>query len=64
MAPIGVFTRPKGEHVIVHQCDACGWQRYNRIAADDDFPRVLGLPWVPARGGVPAVSPDSLRPSA
>ena len=46
MAPVGAFTRPKGEHVIVHRCLACGFERHNRIAADDDFNLVLQLPAV------------------
>ena len=50
MAPIGAFTRPKGEHVIVHRCLSCGFERYNRIAADDSFGLVLQLPHVPPRG--------------
>jgi ribosome biogenesis GTPase len=50
MEPIGAFTRPKGEHVIVHRCLTCGFERYNRIAADDDFEKVLALPVVPVRG--------------
>ncbi|MBI3979050.1 MAG: RNHCP domain-containing protein [Chloroflexi bacterium] len=49
MAPIGVFTRPKGEHVVVHRCLTCGFERYNRIAADDDFDLVLSLPFVERR---------------
>ena len=49
MAPIGAFTRPKGEHVIVHRCLGCGFERYCRIAADDDFDLVLALPAVEAR---------------
>ena len=44
MAPIGAYTRPKGEHVIVHCCHDCGVERHNRIAADDDFTLVLQLP--------------------
>ncbi len=50
MRPVGAFTRPKGEHVIVHHCLGCGFERYNRIAADDDFDAVLTLPAVPPRG--------------
>lgn len=46
MEPVGAFTRPKGEHVIVHRCLSCGFERYNRIAADDDFDLVLRLPIV------------------
>jgi RNHCP domain len=44
MAPIGAFVRLKGEHAIVHRCLACGVERHNRIAADDDFELVLSLP--------------------
>lgn len=44
MAPIGAFTRAKGEHVVVHRCLTCGFQRHNRIAADDNFDLVLALP--------------------
>jgi hypothetical protein len=51
MVPIGVFTRPKGEHVIVHRCQTCGFERHNRIAADDDFDLVLSLPAVEPRLG-------------
>lgn len=56
MAPIGAFTRPKGEHVIVHHCLACGLERYNRMAADDDFMLVLRLPLVEPRGPRRAVA--------
>jgi hypothetical protein len=63
MAPAGVFTRGKGEHVLVHRCLSCGVERYNRIAADDDFEKVLALPVVvppadregSAAGGVDSV---------
>jgi hypothetical protein len=44
MAPVGAFTRPKGEHVLVHRCLSCGFERFCRIAADDDFDAVLALP--------------------
>ena len=49
MAPIAAFTRPKGEHVVVHRCLACSFERHNRIAADDDFELVLRLPETAAR---------------
>jgi hypothetical protein len=49
MAPAGMFTRPKGEHVIVHRCLSCGQERHCRIAADDDFAAIMQLPAVPAR---------------
>jgi hypothetical protein len=44
MVPVGAFSRLKGELVVVHRCMACGVERHNRIAADDDFNLVLGLP--------------------
>ncbi len=44
MTPVGAFTRRNGEHAIVHRCIDCGFERYNRIAADDDFVLVLKLP--------------------
>lgn len=51
MQPAGAFRRRNGEHVIVHRCLSCGFERYNRIAADDDFVLVLRLPVVEPRGG-------------
>ena len=53
MAPIGAFQRPNGEHVIVHRCLGCGFERFNRIAADDDFDLVLALPVLPPRSARP-----------
>ena len=50
MQPSGSFTRRNGEHAIVHRCLDCGFERYNRIAADDDFVAVLKLPIVEPRG--------------
>lgn len=49
MAPVGAFQRPNGEHVLVHRCLGCGFERFNRIAADDDFELVLSLPVVSPR---------------
>ena len=49
MAPIGAFQRPNGEHVVVQRCARCGLERFNRIAADDDFELVLALPVVEPR---------------
>jgi len=43
MKPIGVFTRKSGEFVLVHKCEKCGFERYNRIAGDDDFDLVTKL---------------------
>ncbi len=44
MEAIGSFQRRKGEYVLVHRCLDCGLERFNRIAADDDFDLVLVLP--------------------
>lgn len=51
MAPVGVFTRKNGEHVLVHRCEVCQFERYNRIAGDDDFNLVTSLSTVPVRQG-------------
>jgi hypothetical protein len=44
MQPIGYFQRPNGEYALVHCCDGCELERFNRIAADDDLALVLTLP--------------------
>lgn len=49
MEPAGRFQRPNGEYVIVHHSLDCGFERFNRIAADDDFDLVLTLPEVEPR---------------
>lgn len=49
MEPIGYFLRPNGEYVLVHRCLGCEFERFNRIAADDNFELVLTLPEVPPR---------------
>ena len=49
MEPAGYFQRPNGEYVIVHHCLGCDLERFNRIAADDDFDLVLTLPELPPR---------------
>jgi hypothetical protein len=49
MAPIGYFFRPKGEQVVVHRCLGCGFERHNRVAADDSFLVLAELPELPPR---------------
>lgn len=49
MEPIGVFERPNGEEVLVHRCVKCGFERFNRVGADDDEPLVAALPRVEPR---------------
>ena len=43
MAPIGLFVRTSGEEVIVHRCLGCGFERFNRVAADDSPVVVMQL---------------------
>lgn len=49
MEPIGVFTRRTGEYVLVHRCEKCQFERYNRIAGDDDFDKVTILSTIAPR---------------
>ena len=51
MVPVAVFTRRNGEHVLIHRCEVCGLERFNRIAGDDDFDLVTNLSTVPVRKG-------------
>ena len=66
MQPISSFQRRNGEHVLVHRCLGCGFERFNRIAADDDFELVLSLPVLPPRANsgkqVPLWEEDSEEP--
>ncbi len=43
MIPSAVFTRRTGEYVLVHRCQKCHFERYTRIAGDDDFELVTKL---------------------
>ncbi|HEX9037831.1 MAG TPA: RNHCP domain-containing protein [Ktedonobacterales bacterium] len=49
MEPIGVFERPNGEEVITHRCLVCGFERFNRVGADDDEATVAALPRIAPR---------------
>lgn len=60
MAPVGVFARPNGEQVLVHRCLGCGFERHNRIAADDDIAAVMRLPVVAPRLGNRATRADEM----
>lgn len=53
MEPVGVFERPNGEEVIVHRCQRCGYERFNRVGADDDEAAVAALPRVAPRSARP-----------
>lgn len=40
MAPIGKKIRTSGEEVLVHKCQKCGFERWNRVAGDDSIEMV------------------------
>lgn len=47
MEPVGVITRRTGEYVLLHRCTKCGFERYNRVAGDDNselLAKISGLP--------------------
>jgi hypothetical protein len=46
MAPVGRFMRPNGEPMVVHRCLGCGFERNNRLAADDTMLLFEELPVV------------------
>jgi len=48
MAPVARFERRNGEEVLIHRCLGCGFERYCRVGADDDWDLVASLPLVPA----------------
>jgi hypothetical protein len=60
MAPVGACARPDGEQEIVHRCNACGLERRNRVAADDDVYAVMRLPLVP-RSSRPAAQHEHVE---
>ena len=46
MAPVARFARPDGEVMLVHRCLGCGFERHNRLAADDNTVPLTRLPLV------------------
>ena len=51
MAPVARFDRPGGEPTLVHRCLGCGFERHNRLAADDNITLLTRLPLVAPRRG-------------
>lgn len=49
MEPIAVQTRRTGEFVLVHRCTKCGFERYNRVAGDDDEKILIALSGLPVK---------------
>lgn len=43
MKPIGKFYKEDGEEMLVHECEKCGFVRWNRVAGDDSFEGMEGL---------------------
>jgi len=61
MKPVALYTRVSGEQVIVHQCLGCGFQRFNRVAADDNPIAVMELPpFEPSVGDETELEDDDL----
>lgn len=49
MEPIAVATRRTGEYVLTHKCCKCGFERYNRVAADDSEEELVKLSGLPIK---------------
>lgn len=47
MEPIAVWVRKNGEWAIIHRCRICGELSSNRIAADDNPVKLMGLAFKP-----------------
>lgn len=43
MEPIAVWVRKDGEWAVIHRCKVCGTLNSNRIAADDNFIKLMSL---------------------
>lgn len=42
MKPIAIDLK-KGEYSILHHCEKCGFERWNKVSKDDDFDIVVKL---------------------
>ena len=47
MEPISVWVRNKGEWAIIHRCKRCGDLSSNRVAADDNPVKLMGIAMKP-----------------
>ncbi len=47
MEPIAVWVRNKGEWAIIHRCKRCGDLSSNRVAADDNPVKLMGIAMKP-----------------
>ena len=61
MEPIAVWVRKNGEWAIIHRCRICGAISSNRIAADDNPVKLMGIAMKPlAAPPFPVEKIDSL----
>ena len=49
MEPVGVTTRRTGEYVLVHKCTKCGFERFNRVAGDDNTDELVKISGMPIK---------------
>lgn len=43
MRPVGVELRKAGRYFILHRCEKCGFERYNKVDDRDDFEAVIKI---------------------
>lgn len=43
LEPVGVWVRKNGEWAVIHRCTRCGKVASNRVAADDNPMKLMGL---------------------
>ena len=59
MEPISVWVRKNGEWGIIHKCTKCGKIGSNRVAADDNPMKLMGIAMRPF--GSPALSSERIK---
>lgn len=59
MEPISVWVRKNGEWAIIHKCTKCGKIGSNRVAADDNPMKLMGIAMRPF--GSPALSTSRIK---
>ena len=59
MEPISVWVRKNGEWAIIHKCSKCGKIGSNRVAADDNPMKLMGMAMRPF--GTPALSSERIK---
>lgn len=59
MEPISVWVRKNGEWAIIHKCTKCGKIGSNRVAADDNPMKLMGIAMRPF--GSPVLSSERIK---